>query len=39
VAWRGGLFPGLAWAIVRSIVGVIRLANGEAIAQPYTYAL
>jgi uncharacterized membrane protein len=35
--WLGGVICFLAWlwAVVRSIVGVVRLAQGAPIAQPY----
>ena len=39
--WAGGMICLLAWlwAIVRTIVGLVRLAEGAPIAQPYGYAL
>jgi len=39
--WIGGAicFCAWLWAVIRSIVGVIRLANGEAIGQPYGFAI
>jgi uncharacterized membrane protein len=38
--WLGGVICFLAWlwAIVRSIVGVVRLSQGAPIAQPYGWA-
>jgi uncharacterized membrane protein len=37
--WLGGAICGLAWvwALVRCIVGVVRLADGAPIAQPYGF--
>jgi uncharacterized membrane protein len=39
--WAGGVVCFLAWvwALIRSIVGAIRLAEGAAIAQPYGWAV
>lgn len=38
--WAGGAICFLAWvwAVVRSIVGLVRLAEGAPIGQPYGYA-
>jgi uncharacterized membrane protein len=38
--WLGGAicFMGWVWGLVRSIVGVIRLAQGMPIVQPYGWA-
>jgi len=39
--WAGGVICVLAWvwAMIRSIVGAIRLAEGAPIAQPYGWAV
>jgi uncharacterized membrane protein len=39
--WAGGVicFLAWAWAVVRTIVGLVRLAEGAPIAQPYGYAV
>ena len=39
--WAGGMVCFLAWvwAVVRSIVGVVRLAEGAPIAQPYGWMI
>jgi uncharacterized membrane protein len=39
--WIGGMIclGAWIWAMVRSIVGVIRLANGQAIDQPYGFTV
>ena len=38
--WAGGMICFLAWvwAVVRSVVGLVRLAEGAPIGQPYGYA-
>ena len=38
--WVGGMICFLAWvwAVVRSVVGLVRLAEGAPIGQPYGYA-
>ena len=40
LVWLGGLICFLAWlwAIIRSIIGVVRLAEGAPIARPYGFA-
>lgn len=37
--WAGGMICLMSWlwAMVRSIVGVVRLANGQAIDRPYSF--
>lgn len=39
--WLGGAicFVAWLWAVVRSIAGVIRLAQGAPIAQPYSWTI
>lgn len=39
--WAGGVICFLAWvwAIVRTIVGLVRLSQGAPIQQPYGYAI
>ena len=39
--WAGGVicFLAWAWAIVRTVVGLVRLAEGAPVAQPYGWAL
>jgi uncharacterized membrane protein len=39
--WLGGVvcFLGWLWALVRTIVGVVRLAQGAPIAQPYSWTV
>jgi uncharacterized membrane protein len=39
--WAGGVICFLAWlwAVIRSIVGAVRLAEGVPIAQPYRWAI
>jgi uncharacterized membrane protein len=41
IAWAGGVVMFLAWlwAMVRCIVGVVRLAEGRPIDQPYGWAI
>ncbi|HLZ74137.1 hypothetical protein [Phenylobacterium sp.] len=41
IAWAGGVICFLAWlwAMIRCIVGAVRLAEGRPIAQPYGWAV
>jgi uncharacterized membrane protein len=39
--WAGGVvcFLGWLWAVVRTVVGLVRLSQGSPIQQPYSYAI